>query len=88
MEYDTVGPPELVKDSTPLTVPPGSTLTLSFSGNPEEITVDVWKDNEPVRITIIDGKIITPESEGLIVYEVTGTWEQGTAWYAFLVDVE
>lgn len=87
IEYDTVAPAELVKDSTPLTVPPGSSLTLSFSVKPEDIIVYAWQGNEPIKQSVTGDKIITPGSAGSIVYEVIGTWEQGTVRYAFLVNV-
>lgn len=88
IENDSVAPPELVKNSTPLTVAPQSSLTLSFSDKPEDITVNVWQDNKPIEQSIIDDKIVTSGSKGPVIYEVIGTWEQGKVYYTFLVNVE
>lgn len=88
IEADSCAPPELVKDSTPLTVSPKSSLTLSFSDKPIDITVNIWRDNKPIEQSIIDDNIVASESKGYIIYEVIGTWEQGTAYYAFLVNVD
>ena len=43
----------------------------------------MWKDNEPVKESLVDNKIMVPELNGIVVYEVTGKWEQGTVHYAF-----
>lgn len=87
IEADSPAPPELVKNSTPLTVPPKSSLTLCFSDKPTSVTVNIWQVNKPIKQSLTDGKIVTPQLKGSIVYEVIGSWEQGTAYYAFLVNV-
>ncbi len=88
IEADAVAPPELVKNETPLSAPPKASLTLSFSDTPSDVTVDIWKDNEPIKQSLVGGKIVVPELNGTVVYEVTGKWEQGTVYYAFSVEVE
>jgi hypothetical protein len=84
---DTSGPTELVKNSTPLTVSPNSTITLNFSDKPEDITVNIWQENKPIKQIITDSKVTTPEFKDSVIYEVIATWDQGTVYYAFLVNV-
>ena len=88
IEADSCAPPEMVKDSIPLTVSPTSSLTLSFSDKPTDITVNIWQDNQSIKQSIVDDKIVTPELKGSVIYEVIGTWGQGIAHYAFLVTVD
>jgi hypothetical protein len=85
---DSSAPPELVKDSTQLTVSPKSSLNLSFSDKPTDITINIWQDNKTIKQSIINDKVVTPELKGSVIYEVIGTWKQGTVSYAFLVNVD
>lgn len=84
---DSSSPDYLVKDSTPISVPSKAALTLSFSNKPSSISVDIWRDGKIIKQEINDGKIIVPESKGLVVYGVDAAWEQGKVNYAFLVEV-
>lgn len=88
INVDSSGPTELVKNSTPLSVSPGSTLALSFSDNPANIIINILKDSKSISQTITNNIVVTPESKGLVVYEVIATWNQGTVTYAFLVNVD
>lgn len=85
---DCSGPTELIKTMTPISVSPKSTLNLNFSDKPVNIIVNIWGDNKPIEQTIIDNNIITPELKGSVIYEVIATWEQGTVFYAFLVNID
>jgi hypothetical protein len=84
---DSASPPEVVKESTPLTVSSKSVLTLSFNDKPSNIKVNIWKNNNSINQEISDNKIEVPETKGAMVYEVVATWNQGTVRYAFLVNV-
>ena len=84
---DGAAPNVLVKNSTPLIVPTKATLTLDFSDKPETTIVNIWQDNKPIKQTITDNKLLMPELKGPVVYEVIATWKQGTAYYAFLVNI-
>lgn len=81
-------PAELAKSSTPLNVPSKSKLTLNFSSKPETIEVNIWNNKKVIKQEITAYSIVTPESKGPVVYEVIGTWKQGEASYAFLINVE
>jgi hypothetical protein len=85
---DTVGPTELVKGSIPLTVSTKSILNLNFSDKPVNTTVNIWQGSEAIKQKVTDNKVITPESKGSVVYEVVADWDDGTACYAFLVNVD
>jgi hypothetical protein len=84
---DTAVLPELIKSSTPLIVPSKATLTLNFSDKPKSIILNIWQDNKPVQQAITDNKVITSELKGSVIYEVIAVWDQGTVYYAFLVNV-
>lgn len=84
---DSPAPNELVKNSTPLIVPPKSNLTLDFTDKPENTIVNIWQDNKPIKQTITDNKLLMPGLKDSVVYEVIATWKQGTASYAFLVNI-
>lgn len=84
---DSAAPNELVKNSTPLIMPPKSTLTLDFSDKPETMIVNIWQGNKPIKQTITDNKLLMPELKGSVVYGIVATWKQGTASYAFLVNI-
>lgn len=87
IESDSAGPTELVKDATVLTVSPKSAITLNFSDKPKDIMVNIWQENKSIEQLVTDSKVITPELKGSVIYEAIATWEQGTAHYAFLVNV-
>lgn len=87
-ETDTAGPVELVKDASPLKVSPESTIKLDFSNEPKEVIVNIWEEDKQLEQPLTGMEIITPEMEGLVIYEVIATWEQGIVHYAFLVNVE
>lgn len=85
---DTVGPTELVKDSAPLFVSPKSILTLNFSDKPLNFKVNIWHGSETIKQETTEYKLKTPESKGSVIYEVVANWDDGTACYAFLVNVD
>lgn len=88
IEADSSAAPELVKDSIPLTVSPKSSLTLRFKNEPAAFTVNLWQGDQSIKQPIADNMIVVPETKGNAVYEVIGNWDQGTVYYAFLVNVD
>lgn len=87
-ETDTAGPVELVKDASPLKASPESTIKLDFSDEPKEVIVNIWEEDNQLEQALTGMEVTTPEMEGLVIYEVIATWEQGIVHYAFSVDVE
>jgi hypothetical protein len=87
IEFDSSAPPELVKGASPLSVSPKSSLAFSFSDKPSDLSVSIWEENQSIQQAVVDNTIVTPELKGYAVYEITGTWVQGTVTYAFVVYV-
>lgn len=88
IESDTAGPAELVTGVSTLKVSPQSTIKLDFSDKPEEVIVNIWKENNQLKQALTDMEFKVPEIKSLVIYEVIGTWEQGNVHYAFAVDIE
>lgn len=88
IETDTGPPPELVQGKKALVVPPESTLQLTFSEKPMKVTVNIWEEDEQLRQDFANMELTVPAADGLIVYEIIATWEQGQVIYAFSVDVQ
>ncbi len=89
LPHITTSPSILVKNSTPLLVSPKSIITLEFSDiQPSSIDVNIWEDNAVIKQELNNNQLVVPDSEGLVIYEVAATWEQGRAFYAFLIDVK
>ncbi|WBW96566.1 hypothetical protein [Oceanirhabdus sp. W0125-5] len=89
IQSDSEAPPELAKDQKePLNIKPSSSIILNFKNEPKEYIVTLWKDNIKNKQEVIDGEIIAPEEKGSFVYEVFATWKEGTAYYAFSVNIE
>lgn len=78
----------MVKESDSLEVSSGYTLELDFSVDPKEITVNIWEENKQLEQDSTDMKIVVPNSESLLIYEVIAKWEEGTVHYAFSVNVK
>ncbi|SDP64195.1 hypothetical protein [Halobacillus aidingensis] len=85
IESDSFAPPELVKDSNPMQVTSNTNVELDFEEQPESYTVRIWGDDNNV-VNTSDEVVLS--DKGKIVYEVLAHWEQGTASYAFSLDVE
>lgn len=68
-------------------------LVLSFSQEPEDVVVKRWSadlmdtedipEGEEIEVSNAGGVITIPGAEGNYVYEVTGIWENGRAYYGF-----
>lgn len=69
-------------------------MTLCFSEPPVQVEAarydsaligtDSLAEAEAVEVEEKDGNYIIPQTEGGYVYEITGTWENGSAVYGFL----
>ena len=88
MEADAFAPPELVKhQNETLTVEPKSSIVLNFENKPDAYRVDIWEGNNQITQQVNDKIVIAPEQNGLVVYEVYARWKEGTAFYAFAINV-
>lgn len=88
IESDTAGPTELVTGVSTFKASPESTIKLEFSNKPDEVIVNIWEENEQQEQDSTNMEIVLPDLEGVLIYEVIATWEQGTVAYAFSVEVE
>ena len=83
---DSDAPPGLVKDQEPLIVTSSSEMTFDFEIPPTKYEIRAWdKDN---NVTGTYDEVDLSEHEGTVIFEVLAHWEQGTASYAFLLDVK
>ncbi|KGP90250.1 hypothetical protein N780_05995 [Pontibacillus chungwhensis BH030062] len=85
IEAGSSAPPELVKDSNPMQVTADTNVELDFEEQPESYTVRIWGEDNNV---VYSSDEVVLSEKGKIVYEVLAHWEQGTASYAFSLDVE
>ena len=85
IEADSSAPPELVKDSNPMLVTADTNVELDFEEQPESYTVRIWDEDNNV---VNSSDEVDLSGKGKVVYEVLAHWEQGTASYAFSLDVE
>ncbi|WP_114351327.1 hypothetical protein [Saliterribacillus persicus] len=85
IEAGSSTPPELVKDSNPMQATANTNIELDFEVQPESYTVRIWGDDNNVVNSSVEFFL---SGKGKIVYEVLAHWEQGTASYAFSLDVE
>lgn len=85
IESDSSAPPELVKNNNPLEVTIDTKVELNFEIKPDSYTVRIWDDENNVIST--SDKVVLSE-KGKVIYEVLAHWKQGSASYAFSLNVE
>lgn len=79
-------PPELVKEKQAINVTPGTEIGLDFGKEPDDYKVKVWDSNTNEVKESYD-ELVLPNSDGIVIYEILGEWDQGDVSYAFTVDV-
>lgn len=88
-ELDSAAPPELVNyQKERLNIKPKSKITLTFEREPDDLKVYIWEGNNQIIQQVKSGTIIAPRQKGLVVYEVYANWQEGSAHYAFSVNVD
>lgn len=85
VEADTAPPPELVNTENVTTVHSDAEVSLLFDYSPGDYTVRVWNSEKAIASY---KKVELAAYEGIVIYEIEANWEQGTASYAFAVDIE
>lgn len=81
---DSAAPPELVKNTQPTQVTNDTDVELNFETQPQRYEVRTWEDNSVASTS----DEITLSEKGKIIYEVLAYWENGTASYAFSLNIE
>lgn len=85
VDVDTAPPPELVNIENATTVHSDAEVSLLFDYGPKDYTVRVWNSEKAIASY---KKVELAAYEGIVIYEIEANWEQGTASYAFAVDIE
>lgn len=85
IEADSAAPPELVRMTDPIQVTEDTTITLDFEEEPDSYTVRIWDEDNTILSSSDD---VDLSGEGEVFYEVWARWPQGTASYAFSLDIE
>lgn len=84
IEADTAPPPDLVRAMTPIAVTSDSVVELEFEVQPDRYSVRTWEEDYTVSSSR-DDVLLT--RDGRVIYEVRASWAQGTATYAFVLDI-
>lgn len=85
IEADTAAPPDLVQGMTPVNVTSDTKIALEFAVEPDKYTVRTWEEDYTVSSA---RKEVLLTREGPVIYEVQASWAQGTARYAFILNIE
>ena len=84
IESDSLAPPELINNDNSLQVTIDTKVELNFEIQPGRYSVRIWEDDNVVSTT--DNVVLS--SNGKVIYEVLAHWKQGTASYAFSLEIE
>ena len=63
-----------------------SEVQLIFEEAPSDYQVRIWETDNAIPVT--DSTFTITQNKGKVIYEVVAYWEQGTATYAFTLNVE
>lgn len=85
IEADSAAPPELVSTMTALEVTGDTSIELDFEIEPDSYTVKIWEEGNTV---ISKSEEVLLTNEGTVIYEVLANWQEGTASYAFTLNIE
>ncbi|XKH49597.1 hypothetical protein LG275_08065 [Chryseomicrobium palamuruense] len=84
IEVDSDAPPDLVTGKNTLQLTADSSVELNFEEPPTNYILRIWDEEYTIgRQT----KEVDLTGTGIVIYEVLAHWEQGTASYAFAVEV-
>ncbi len=87
---DTAAPPDLLEavGYQPAVVPGGATLSITFPVAPTEgPSVNLWEAGGPVTLPY-GGTVVLPDAPGIYTYDVSARWKEGSASFAFQVEVK
>lgn len=84
IEVDSDAPPDLVTGKNILQLTANSSVELNFEKPPTNYILRIWDEDYTIVRQI---KEVDLTERGSVIYEVLAHWEQGTASYAFAVEV-
>lgn len=85
VEAATDSPPELVDTANPKKVAADAEVLLDFEEAPVKYEIQVWDENNNA---ISYGGFNLSEHQGITIFEIRAYWEQGSAGYAFALNIE
>ena len=84
IEADSEAPPDLVKGKIALQVTADAPVELNFEEPPTNYILRIWDEDYTI---LRQTKEVDLSETGTFIYEVLAHWEQGTASYAFAIEV-
>jgi len=88
VQADSDTPPNIVDfQEDELVLSQEDTLNLVFKKTPNDVEVNIWKNDEVLKQELKDNKFTVPKEVGNVVYEVVVDYDQGTVHYAFQVEI-
>lgn len=87
IQSDAPVPDEFVSDAVPVSVPPGSTLSIHYEHTPRDLFACLWLQHKPTRVAITKGILQLPTAPGVYVYSLEATWKEGHASHVIKVAV-
>ncbi|WP_409304912.1 hypothetical protein [Peribacillus sp. SCS-155] len=90
---DTIGPVGIIQhhQAKPMSISPGTTITLEYGKKPNKGSVGAnrWSpDNESETVSLKGNSFTAPNEKGTYVYDVSASWEKGSASHVFVVKVK
>jgi hypothetical protein len=68
VQSDAPVPDEFVAGNAAPLVPAGSSLTIDYGCEPDDLSAYQWVDHEPVRVELHNGALQLPRESGVYVY--------------------
>lgn len=65
-----------------------SEVQLIFEEAPSDYQVRIWETDNDKAIPVTDNTFTITQNKGKVIYEVVANWEQGTATYAFTLNIK
>jgi len=87
IQSDAPVPDEFAATMAPVSVPPGSALTVHYGYEPCELYACLWHDHKPTRVETTGGSLQVPEASGTYVYSLEATWREGHASHVLSVTI-
>lgn len=84
IEVDSDAPPDLVTGKNTLQLTANSSVEFNFEEPPTNYILRIWDEEYTI---VRQTKEVDLNETGVFIYEVLAHWEQGTASYAFAVEV-
>ncbi len=86
IQAESLPPTEAVSLETAKLVDLNMSINLNFEQQPDRYDIRIWSSENKVTATYRDLSDI--KEKGKVVCEILATWQQGTASYAFALDIQ